>query len=318
MRKFTSKDAVLLQFLIPLTFILAVSSCSLFLSAPSLPARHALVIGIADYQSTKINDLSYTDDDARSMADLLAAQGWRVEETLIDSDASKAGIILAIQNLLGRVPKGDYALIYYSGHGVEANGTSYLVPYDYDVNSNSKLISEDELADLFSKHAKTDNLIFIADSCFSGGFIPDTEVLDAVPPDFSASRFSKKEAFPFFAFKNLAALVQNNADSDGSLVPMVISAAGSLEFSYEIDKDYPSDSIIPKLYEHGIFTYFFIEAAEHADSNGDGFVTATEAYVYAVSKISKEWNRVHSVSNMDFYPHISGGLRDIVLFSTKP
>lgn len=315
MRKTNLKSARLLQFLIPFTFFLTVSSCSLFLSAPSLPARHALVIGIADYQSTKINDLSYTDDDARSMADLLAAQGWDVEETLIDSDASKAGIISAIQNLLESVPKGDYALIYYSGHGTESNGTSYLVPYDYDGNSNSKLISEDELADLFSSYAKTDNLIFIADSCFSGGFIPDTEVLDAVPSDYSASRFSTKEAFPFFAFKNLAALVQNNSDSDGSLVPMVISAAGSLEFSYEIYKDYPPNS---KLYEHGIFTYFFIEAAEHADRNGDGFVTATEAYEYAASKISKEWNKIHSVSNMDFYPHISGGLRDIVLFSNKP
>jgi len=315
MRKSILRAAGLLQFLILFTFFLAVSSCSLFLSAPSLPARHALVIGIADYQSTRINDLFYTDDDARSMADLLSSKGWDVEEPLIDSDASKAGIITAIRNLLESVPKGEYALIYYSGHGVESNGTSYLVPYDYDLSSNSKLISEDELANLFSSYAKTDNLIFIADSCFSGGFIPDTEVLDAVPSDYSASRFSTKEAFPFFAFKNLAVLVQNNADSDGSLVPMVISAAGSLEFSYEIYKDYPPNS---KLYEHGIFTYFFIEAADHADRNGDGFVTATEAYEYAASKISKEWNKIHSVSNMDFYPHISGGLRDIVLFSTKP
>jgi len=316
MRKTNLKSARLLQFLIPFTFFLTVSSCSLFLSAPSLPARHALVIGIADYQSTRINDLFYTDDDAMSMADLLAAQGWDVEETLIDSDASKAGIISAIQNLLESVPKGDYALIYYSGHGTESNGTSYLVPYDYDINSNSKLISEDELAALFSSYAKTDNLIFIADSCFSGGFIPDTEVLDAVPSDYSASRFSTKEAFPFFAFKNLAALVQNNADSDGTLVPMVISAAGSLEFSYEDFR--PEAYNYLKLYQHGIFTYFFLKAAYFGDVNRDGFVTATEAYHYATSSIAKEWNRKYGTWGWDFYPHISGGLRDIVLFSNKP
>lgn len=315
MRKSSLKRAGLLQFLISCTLILAVTSCSLFLSTPSLPARHALLIGIADYQSTKINNLIYTDDDARSMAKLLKAQDFDVRDTrtLIDSDASKAGIISAITDFLESVPTGDYALIYYSGHGVEDSGTSYLVPYDYDLGPNSNLISEEELANLFSIHAKTDNLIFIADSCFSGGFIPDTEVLDAVHPNYSASQFLTKKSFPFFAFTNLAALVQNNTNSGGGLVPMVLSAAGSLEYSYESPSFKDTDGN-----GHGVFTYFLLESAQKGDSNGDGYVTATEAYNYTVKNISERWNLTNAQWDYDFYPHISGGIRDIVLFTTKP
>jgi len=305
MRKSILQAARLLQFLILFTFFLAVSSCSLFLSAPSLPARHALVIGIADYQT--VNDLSYTDDDANAMHDLLVAQGWDVGAAILNSTATKAGIKAAIQSFLSSIPKGDYALIYYSGHGWEADSTSYLVPYDYDFSSNSKLISEIEMANWLSSYAITDNVIFIADSCYSGGFIPDSEAMDSVAQDYSAYNFTTKAAFPFFAFAYLTTLVQKNAISDGSLVPVVLSAAGSLEFSYE------SSSL-----KHGVFTYYLMESAEFGDSNGDGFVTATEAYRYAVNKISEKWNNSYATWDEDFYPHISGGLRDIVLFSTKP
>lgn len=294
-----------LQLLLSLTLTLMLGSCSLFQSAPVLPARHALVIGIADYQT--VRDLSYTVDDALDMRTLLIDQGWNVESPLVNSAATKAGIRSTIQTFLASVPRGDYALIYYSGHGWEADDTSYIVPYDYDFSSDTKLISENELAEWFSNFAQTDNLIFIADSCYSGGFIPDSEVLDAVAQDYSAVSFSTQASFPFFALAHLLTLIQKNGSADGSLIPTVISASGSLEFSYE-------DGSL----KHGVFTYYLMEASVSGDSNNDGYVTATEAYTYAVRKIASKWNNRHAAWDEDFHPHISGGLRDIVLFSINP
>jgi hypothetical protein len=111
-------------------------------------------------------------------------------------------------------------------------------------------------------------------------------------------------------------LLSKNAGQNGQPGPIVISAAGSEESAWESTSSYFEG--------HAVFTYFLFEAAAKGDSNGDGFVTASEAYSYTADAIRFIWNTaVQDMYNAeagmypDFMPHISGGARDLVLFERQ-
>jgi uncharacterized caspase-like protein len=71
---------------------------------------------------------------------------------------------------------------------------------------------------------------------------------------------------------------------------------------------------------HGVFTYYLLDAAINGDTNRDGIVTTTEAYAYTEAKI-KAWYlglsdaAIAHFGYSAFLPHISGGARDLVLFT---
>jgi hypothetical protein len=267
------------------------------------------VIGISDYNA--VSDLSYTDDDAREMADLLFSQGWDVR-LLLDSQASKTGIRTAMADHFADIESGDTALVYYSGHGDAIGGVSYLAPWDTSWESSSNLnlnslISPEEMSLWLFESVAADNLILIMDACNSGGFIPESESWDAIDAAYVQGLSPTTYANPLKALANFGELLEKNAAAAGLPAPLVLSAAGSAESSYEDDTHMGIELEL----KNGVFTYFLLEAAQRGDRNGDGYVTATEAYTYAARAIDRYWN---SAGGSNFYPHISGGLKDLVLF----
>ncbi len=96
--------------------------------APESGKRVALVVGIGGYDHA--GRLAATPNDARTMAQTLAGFGF----TLVGGgplvDVDKRGFDAAIQEF-GRLAQGaDIALFYYSGHGMQYQGTNWLVPRD--------------------------------------------------------------------------------------------------------------------------------------------------------------------------------------------
>ena len=86
-----------------------------------------------------------------------------------------------------------------------------------------------------------------------------------------------------------------------------------------------SDSLM-----NGVFTYYLLQAATFGDVNNDGYVTITEAYSFAKSKVKNVWDAQYSNNTdywetfyntygyvPDFLPHISGGTGDLVLYVNK-
>lgn len=281
------------------TFLLA--SCSLG-SASITTTRKALLIGIADYPG-RPNDLTYPAADAEAMQILLKAQGWETK-TLTDAQATKSGIQTAIHYFLGSVPANGTALIYYSGHGTVSDiGDALLVPYDFDTSAWTGGISASDLSTWFEADLLTKNVIVIADSCFSGGFVPSSDSADTIGQEYAADSGGSVYSSPLAALGSFGDLLAANAAAKGILSPVVISAAGSRESSYDGTSSMG----------HGVFTYYLLESATKGDANGDGYVTCTEAYSYAAKAVNWAWN--NSIGgNKEFYPHISGGLRDLALF----
>jgi hypothetical protein len=307
--------------------LLLLASCSQA-GSPITSTRYALIFGVEDYPGTS-SDLVWSKDDADSMAGLLNSEGWHVSEK-IDSDATKDRIKAAILSL-ATVASDSTILVYYSGHGADITpewgsdfyptySGAYICPYDslgsdgyVSVSSAANFISPTELGSWLSQTG-TKNVIVILDSCYSGAFVDPGSAIDGAPQKYGngkgdggtkASAFSK-------AFSNFGPLLVANAKASGEKTPIVISAAGSQESSLEMDD-----------LRHGVFTYYLLQAKTYADSDADGVVTTTEAYSYTADKVyayclkngfDKQYDS-DSRGYFDFYPHISGGTRDLVLFT---
>jgi len=313
---------------------LAIASLSLLAAGCAQPAsvaqdRHALLIAITNYPQQA---LDYPVADAVLLKNLLESKGWTVwpvgaENILEDSAATKSAIESTIKSFLGSLDSGATALIYFSGHGTVSNteavnyesfhntlngftgdiGDTLLVPYDFDFDTWAGGIAPSEMSSWISDSSPTKNVIFISDSCYSGGFVPSGDSADSIASPFDSLSGNAVSVSSLAALGDFGALLAKNAAETGALVPIAISAAGNEESSYEVASLGGG---------HGVFTWYLSQAATHGDSNGDGYVTCTEAYTYAANSINRYWNNVYSRSEA-FYPHISGGLRDLVLFDNN-
>lgn len=292
-----------------------VSSCSLTTGSIT-QERYALLIGISEYQNTDMN-LTYPAIDATELQEKLENHGWQHTRLVTNNQATKNGIKTAIEEFFANIPADASALIYYSGHGTLSNlgysGDTWLVPYDFDNIQNwAGGISADELYTWIDAYIDTKNIIVTADSCYSGGLIASSDSYDTIAQEYAADSSNSSYVSAITALSNFGELLAKNANEDGSLSPIFISAAGSEEYSYE---DYPITSPYYEGYGNGIFTYFLLKSATEGDANGDGYVTCTEAYTYSARALESEWNTYKRTSA--YYPHISGGLRDLVLFTSK-
>ncbi len=90
----------------------------------------ALVIGEAAYEH--LPALENTGNDARAMARLLGDLGFDVS-TVADGDRDR--LAKSLKRFVEDAADADVALLYYSGHGIEAGGENYLVPTNADISS---------------------------------------------------------------------------------------------------------------------------------------------------------------------------------------
>ena len=87
--------------------------------------RVALVVGNSTYQG--IGELPNPKNDASDVGTALGRLGFEVT-TLIDGD--RAGMEEALRTLTRRSVGADVVVVFYAGHGMEIDGTNYLVPVD--------------------------------------------------------------------------------------------------------------------------------------------------------------------------------------------
>lgn len=136
-------------------------------------AKKALCIGINNYPGTHM-DLQGCVNDANDWAVTLAERGFAVDK-LLDSQATKAAMMSAMEDLIARASKGDSLVITFSGHGTyqpdtdgdEADGLDEaLCPYD--LQTSGAALTDDEIKALFATRKDGVRIVLISDSCHSG------------------------------------------------------------------------------------------------------------------------------------------------------
>ncbi|KAK0459041.1 hypothetical protein IW261DRAFT_1579148 [Armillaria novae-zelandiae] len=150
----------------------------------------ALIIGIDQYHSSGIRDLSGAVADADAV-DAFLQEALRIPEgqikNLCNEEATRLAIETAIKDL-GNTPaikKDDAILIFYAGHGAEANTPSgwasangkiqMLVPHDFILGGSSDSKQGQGVLDVRFSHLladladkKSDNITVILDCCYLG------------------------------------------------------------------------------------------------------------------------------------------------------
>ncbi|MGE4251353.1 MAG: caspase family protein [Parvibaculaceae bacterium] len=154
-----------------LCFLLCLSLATAAGAEGQTPLRGvALVIGNAGY--TSLPRLSNPGNDAREIQKLLTGLGFQVGTPVTEGDAKKVN--KALRRFVEDAEEADVALLYYSGHGIEAGGENYLIPIDANLssldNAGEKLIPLGPLLGELRTRAKI--TIVLLDACRTNPFPP--------------------------------------------------------------------------------------------------------------------------------------------------
>ncbi|MFT3989046.1 caspase family protein [Aestuariivirga sp.] len=144
-----------------------------FADAPKPLKGVALVIGESKYRELPV--LANPANDAAAMARLFGDLGFAVT-SVTDRDVKRLKRDLA--NFADDAAGADMAVIYYSGHGIEAGGENWLVPVD---TSRGGILDAQEalvpLSDVMDQLKSTVPLtLLFLDACRSDPFPPQTQL----------------------------------------------------------------------------------------------------------------------------------------------
>ena len=215
--------------------------------------NHALIIAVGDYP----DDLGWQDissaKDVLLIKGALLNQGFTNDEIEIlkDCDATKNGIVTAIEKLIDKTNPADRVVIHFSGHGQqifdnnrdELDGLDEaLAAYDAPAKYNQGYMGEqhlrdDELGSLINKLrlkiGTGGQLLLILDACHSGTATRGGKIRGGraalIPPDYDLPVPTKREISSGFFMENA------NKPTD-ELSPFILlsgTTANGVNYEYE-------------------------------------------------------------------------------------
>lgn len=228
--------------------------------------KWALIVGISNFADSTIN-LKYSAKDALDFKDYLIKSANFAPShvrTLINSEATRDRIFDEFGDswLPRAAGPDDLVVIYVSTHGTPADAddighVNYLVAYDTDKTKLfSKGIAMQELCGLIKRRIRSDRVLIVLDTCFSG---------NTAPTGKSLSRTGNVS-------------VDEIALGTGQLV---ICSSSTFQRSWE-----------SKSYENSIFTRKLIESLQ---TNG-AKTTLGQAFAALKEKVEDEARRQYAVT----------------------
>ena len=130
--------------------------------------RVALVIGNSAYQ--KVAKLSNPSNDATAVAAMLKAAGFDSVESRLNAPASE--LRKTLREFAARTRDADIAVVYYAGHGIELDGTNYLIPVDASLETDGDVLDETVALErvLFAVEPARQLRLVILDACRDNPF----------------------------------------------------------------------------------------------------------------------------------------------------
>lgn len=224
-------------------------------------AKRALCIGINDYPGVE-NDLSGCVNDAMDWRKTLMARGFEVT-LLLNADATKAGIVQAMHQLIEPAKKGDSLVITFSGHGTFVPDESGDEPdgqdegfCPYDIN-DEQILLDDEVHELFSMRAKGVKIVMLSDCCHSGSIVrwagPDPEATASPKARFlPPSAWLPKNKLPTSGSGEVVRQVPRSSK------PKSLQTSGDLLISGCRDTEFSYDTQFGGR-DNGAFTYYALK-----------------------------------------------------------
>lgn len=128
--------------------------------------RVALVIGNSEYRH--VPRLPNPQRDALAMESKLIELGFNVTSA---SNTSRRNLGKKILEFGRRAHQADVALVFYAGHGIQVNGTNYIVPVDASLRDELSINEEAyKLDDLLAAIATAKTKLIFMDACRDNPF----------------------------------------------------------------------------------------------------------------------------------------------------
>ena len=132
--------------------------------------RHAVVIGINEYEDAEIQTLNGAENDAKEISERLHDKGDFEISTghlLLGRDATKKNILRALSDIFRKNVNYDIVTIYFSGYILVDNyDVGYIAPYDIDPEDPSfSSIKLDELRSLIIQTKNQASVMMFLDYC---------------------------------------------------------------------------------------------------------------------------------------------------------
>jgi hypothetical protein len=118
--------------------VLAVWSVCLFGQPALADKRVALVIGNSGYQN--VARLGNPTNDASAITEILKGAGFDLVESRRDLKISEMRRVF--RDFANSSRDADVAVVYYAGHGIEFEGTNYLIPIDASLEQDLDVYDE--------------------------------------------------------------------------------------------------------------------------------------------------------------------------------
>jgi len=130
--------------------------------------RVALVIGNSSYQ--KVAKLPNPANDAAAVAAMFKAAGFETVESKLNLPAND--LRKSLREFGASSRDADVAVIYYAGHGIELDGTNYLIPVDATLETDADVLDETVPLDrvLFAVEPARQLRLVILDACRDNPF----------------------------------------------------------------------------------------------------------------------------------------------------
>lgn len=147
----------------------------------------ALVIGNGAYEH--LDKLANPENDAARIKAILDGLGFEAQST---SDRDLKRLKRDLEDFVDDAEGADVAVLYYSGHGIEAGGENYLVPIDADISALEDADKELAPLSLIVKRLQetTPVVIVLLDACRTNPFPAGATLkasADAAPQTIAAS-----------------------------------------------------------------------------------------------------------------------------------
>ncbi len=235
--------------------------------------RWALIIGVSNYEDSRIPALRYATRDAQVFYDWLVSPGGgryapSNVKLLLDKNATNDRIKDALFNWLKQAIEEDVVVIYFAGHGSpespDAHQNLYLLPYNtkYDNIAVTGFPMWD-IETALKRFIKARRVVIIADACHAAGVGQAFDI--AVRADRGLQ------------INPINAGLQNLTDTGEGVC--VISASRDREFSQEA-REWGGC--------HGVFSHYLIEGLKGAaDFDKSGSVTIGEITVYVSQQVRR-------------------------------
>lgn len=130
--------------------------------------RVALVIGNSAYKS--VPRLANPASDAALVGGMFNKAGFDWVD--VETDLNAAQMRKALRDFGGRARDAEVAVIYYAGHGIELDGTNYLIPIDATLETDADVLDETVGLDraLFAVEPAKQLRLVILDACRDNPF----------------------------------------------------------------------------------------------------------------------------------------------------